>query len=59
MLGATASRSFATNDIATYTVLVQASTGIAFDPANVRVRLDFVDGNGVVRGQTSAALVTN
>ena len=55
---ATVSRSFATNAVATFSLFVTATGDIPFDPAARRLRLDFVDGNGVVRGQTSAALTT-
>jgi murein DD-endopeptidase MepM/ murein hydrolase activator NlpD len=57
--GASTSRTFNTNDMATFTVFAQGNGNIAFDPANNRVRLDFIDAGGIIRGQTSAALRTN
>ena len=57
--GASVSRTFNNNESATFTVLAKGSGNIVFDPANNRVRLDFVDSGGIVRGQTSAALRTN
>src|SRR5262249_43149563 len=55
----TASRTFNTNDLATFTVFAQGSGNVPFDPANNRIRLDFIDSQGVIRGQTSAAIRTN
>lgn len=57
--GTSISRTLNNNETATFTVFAQGSGNIAFDPANNRVRLDFVDSAGVIRGQTSAALRTN
>lgn len=56
---ATVSRTFNTNDLATYTIFAQGHGNVPFDPANNRVRLDFVDSLDVIRGQTSAAVRTN
>jgi hypothetical protein len=56
---ASVSRTFNNNESATFTVFAQGNGNIAFDPANNRVRLDFVDSAGIVRGQTGAALRTN
>jgi murein DD-endopeptidase MepM/ murein hydrolase activator NlpD len=55
----TVSRTFNTNDLATFTIFAQGSGAIAFDPANNRIRLDFVDSQGIIRGQTSAAVSTD
>jgi hypothetical protein len=41
-----------------YSVFVQASAPITFDPANVRVIVRFKDQSGVIRGATSTALRT-
>jgi len=40
----------------TLAVFAQATGPIVFDPANNRVRVQFVDGEGVVRGATSVAI---
>src|SRR5262249_53524880 len=56
---ATASRFFNTNYTAPFTVFVQGSGNVPFDPANNRIRLDFLDSQGIDRGQTSAAVRTN
>jgi hypothetical protein len=58
-LSPTVSRTFNTNDLATFTVVAQGSGNVPFDPANNRIRLDFVDSQGVIRGETSAAVRTN
>jgi hypothetical protein len=58
-LSPTVSRTFNTNDLATFTVVAQGSGNVPFDPANNRILLDFVDSQGVIRGETSAAVRTN
>lgn len=50
---------FATNSVHTLALFVQATGGIVFDPGNTRIRLNFTDAGGVVRGQTSVAVTTN
>lgn len=48
------------NAIRTFTVLVRGSgQTIANDPARNRIRLEFVDAGGVVRGSTSVAVTTD
>jgi hypothetical protein len=32
---------------------------VPFDAANNRIKLDFIDSQGVIRGETSAAVRTN
>jgi murein DD-endopeptidase MepM/ murein hydrolase activator NlpD len=49
---------FSPNLVLTFAVFVTANGTIGFDPANVRIRLNFVDAAGVTRGQTSVALTT-
>jgi hypothetical protein len=56
---ATTSRVFNTNDLATFSIFAQGNGNVPFDPANNRVQLDFIDAQGVDRGQTSAAVRTN
>jgi hypothetical protein len=55
---ANVSASFTTNSVRTFALFVQAGGAIAFDPANTRIQLNFVDSSGVIRGQTSVALTT-
>ena len=56
--GASVTRSFLHNENATFSVFLTASGAIAADPAKFRVFLEFLDGNGVVRGSTSTAVTT-
>ncbi|MEN0652899.1 MULTISPECIES: hypothetical protein [Hyphobacterium] len=47
------------NTVRTFTVLVRGSgQAIANDPARNRIRLEFVDAGGTVRGSTSVAVTT-
>jgi hypothetical protein len=51
-------RTFATNATPTFTVFVTGAGTIAADPSINRIALNFVDGGGVVRGETSVAVQT-
>jgi hypothetical protein len=53
---ASTTSTLATNEIATYTVTVQASAGIPFDPANSRLFLRLKTSDGITRGATSVAV---
>jgi len=55
----TVTRTFDHNETATFTVFLKATGTIPPDFANNRVLLEFVDAGGVVRGSTSAAVVTD
>ena len=54
----TVSRNFANQDVATFSIFVEATGTVTFDPAQHRLRLRFVDGDGNVRGATSVAVRT-
>jgi hypothetical protein len=56
--GPSVTRTFDHNETATFTVFLKATGTIPGDFANNRVLLEFVDAGGVVRGSTSAAVVT-
>lgn len=47
---------FGVNETATWSVFVQATGPIPLDPATRRLRIEFVDGAGIVRGSTSVAV---
>jgi 6-phosphogluconolactonase len=53
---ASTTSTLATSEIATYTVFVQASAGIPFDPANSRLFLRLKTPDGITRGATSVAV---
>jgi hypothetical protein len=46
----------ATNGTATFSVFATAHGPIAFDPAQHRIFVRFIDGSGAVRGATSVAV---
>ena len=51
-------RNFTNQGVATFSIFVEATGNVAFDPAQHRLRLRFVDGDGNVRGATSVAVRT-
>ncbi len=55
---ATTTRTFATNDIGTYTIFVQGTGNIPFNPGVHRLYLRLKDANGLERGATSVAVRT-
>jgi len=55
---ASVTTSIASGAAPTFGVFVEASQAVAFDPANNRIVVRFVDGSGVVRGSTSVAIRT-
>lgn len=51
---------FDQNTVMTFTLIVRGTgSAVANDPARNRVFIEFVDGEGVVRGSTSVAVTTN
>jgi len=56
---ASTTTTFNSNATLTYTVFVQGSGNIPFDPGNNRLFLRFKDGGAVTRGATNVAVQTN
>ena len=55
---AESSVTIATNGDSTLSVFVNTTAPVPFDPANNRIRLEFIDATGAVRGATSVAIRT-
>jgi hypothetical protein len=56
--GANVSATIAANATPTFAIFAAAGGPIPFDPANSRIFVEFTDGDGVVRGETSVAVET-
>jgi hypothetical protein len=56
--GPTATTTIAANAEPTFGIFVTAIGTVAFDPANSRIFVQFTDGTGAVRGETSVAVET-
>jgi murein DD-endopeptidase MepM/ murein hydrolase activator NlpD len=50
------SRFFPAGDTATFSIFVQSTGPVPFDPANNRISVNYSDGNGILRGGTSVAV---